>query len=66
MFMMRNAESFWASHDGDGFSYGALIMEEQIVEIDKPEPERAVSVFQNTTTLNDLWAETPTQRTWRI
>jgi len=56
----------WASHDGDGFSYGALIMEEQIVETDKPEPQRAVSVFQNTTTLNDLWAETPTQRTWRI
>jgi len=56
----------WASHDGDGFSYGALIMEEQIIEKEEKEKERALSVFGNTVTLNDLWAETPTQRTWRI
>jgi len=56
----------WTSHYADAFRMLAVAWQHQAEEAKAPEPERAVSVFQNTTTLNDLWAETPTQRTWRI
>ncbi len=55
----------WASHDGDGFSYGALISEEHIINDTKPEPVRQIGVFDNTVTLNDLWDTAPTEN-WRI
>lgn len=55
----------WASHPSDGFAYGALIMQEQVIEEKKEEKERAVSVFTNTATLNDLWDTVP-KASWRI
>lgn len=55
----------WASHDGDGFSYGALVLEEYIPKPSEKENERAVKVFENTATLNDLW-DTPREQSWRI
>lgn len=54
----------WASHDGDGFSYGCLIM--QLGARPKPEgePMRGVIVGQPSVTLEELWktAPSPTKR----
>jgi len=56
----------WASHDGDGFSYGALIMEETKPDISEPKPVKQIGIGnQNTATLNDLWNTAP-KKTWRI
>lgn len=47
----------WASHDGDGFSYGCLIM--QLHEPPKTEaekPVRSIEVGANTVTMDELWA----------
>lgn len=52
----------WASHDGDGYTYGAQIMEERIADEKPPEPPRYIAVGPaNTATLDDLWALTPQQ-----
>ena len=58
----------WASHDGDGFSYGALIMEEEHEVVDDFEVQRAVNVGANTSTLDDLWAQNEMNKgqRWRI
>jgi len=61
----KEADHNWASHDGDGFSYGALIMEEVQEKTEKEEKGRIVSVFENTATLNDMW-KTPQERHTRI
>ena len=45
----------WASHDGDGYSYGALVLEERVVEVKEEEKPRGISVGNNTATLDDLW-----------
>lgn len=49
----------WASHYGDGFSYGCLVMQQAepppVVD-DKP---RSIFVGANTVTLEDMWASTP-------
>lgn len=58
-------EHDWASHDGDGFSYGAIIMKER-----QPEPQEPVAQFPIkghngriiTAPLDDLWADTPKRR----
>ena len=55
----------WASHPGDAYSYGAQVLEEFVPKEEKPEPERAVTVFDNTATLNDLWDTVP-KASWRI
>ena len=49
----------WASHDGDGFSYGCLIM--QLAEPPKPaeEPMRGIIVGQSTVSLDEMWATAP-------
>ena len=60
-------EHDWASHDGDGFSYGCLIMRQA-------EPPRTeLSIIRGVTvgnhhnvTLDELWAMTPTRRQERI
>ena len=56
----------WSSHDGDGFSYGALIMREHVAEVKEKEKKRGVFVTvpgmpQNRfdfggATLDDLYA----------
>jgi phage terminase large subunit len=48
----------WASHDGDGFSYGAQVLEERVIE-DKPQQQpRSIGVGQvNTYTMNDAWRD---------
>lgn len=45
----------WASHPGDAFAYGSQIMEAYVVEEKKPEEPRAISVGNNTATLDDMW-----------
>lgn len=47
----------WASHDGDGFSYGCLIMQQQEPEKKEEErPIRGLQVGDNTVTLDELWS----------
>jgi phage terminase large subunit len=46
----------WASHDGDGYSYGCLIMQQVVPEQKKDEPPRSIAVYHNTATLDDLYA----------
>lgn len=52
----------WASHDGDGFSYGALVMEER-EPIKEPEvkPIVGLGVGYPSVSLNDLWNTVPKQ-----
>lgn len=59
----------WASHDGDGFSYGCVIMSERVPE-PKNEPVIVRGVrelpgggIQLDSTLNDLWKYVPRQST---
>lgn len=49
----------WASHPGDGFSYGAQVMRERVVEIKKPEPLRGVMVGVPSITLDEAWKTAP-------
>ena len=55
----------WASHDGDGFSYGCLIM--TLAEPPKPPPEpmRGVFVGQTSVSLDELW-KTSTKPSGRL
>jgi phage terminase large subunit len=52
----------WASHDGDGFSYGALIM--KLAEPPKPKPDevRGITVGKQTVSLDELWASSTVKR----
>lgn len=56
----------WASHDGDGYSYGCLIM--QMAEpAPKPlEGMRGIMVGNNSMTLDEMWASTPRRNEGRI
>lgn len=49
----------WASHDGDGYSYGCLIMQQIAPPAKEPEPLRGVMVGQPSVSLNEMWAERP-------
>ena len=49
----------WASHDGDGFSYGALIMRQAEPPAPPPEPMRGLVVGQSTVTLEEMWKTAP-------
>lgn len=49
----------WASHDGDGFTYGAMVMEEAQPPAPPPEPPRFLNVGANEMTLDEAWAMTP-------
>lgn len=52
----------WASHDGDGFSYGCLIMQ-QIAPPPPPKPAmRGITVGQQTVSLEEMWKSAPTPR----
>lgn len=47
----------WASHDGDGYSYGCQVMEER-EPIVKPEASRSIIVGGDSTyTINDAWED---------
>ena len=52
----------WASHDGDGFSYGCLIMQLAAPPPPPPEPPRGVHVGQTAVTLEELWRTAPKTR----
>jgi hypothetical protein len=57
----------WASHDGDGFSYGALIMQQAEPPAPGPEKMRGIVVGPaNTVTLDEMWKSTPRKETGRI
>ena len=45
----------WASHDGDGFSYGCLIAQLADPPPPPPEPPRGIHVGQTSVTLEELW-----------
>lgn len=52
----------WASHDGDGFSYGAMVLEERVIVPEKDKAARALIVGQvpegfSQASLNDMWKE---------
>jgi len=50
----------WASHDGDGFSYGCLIMQQAAPPPPKKEDVRGLLVGAgNAVTLEDMWASVP-------
>lgn len=50
----------WASHPGDGFTYGAQILEELVKSVPTDNPMRGLMVGpQNTVTLEEMWAATP-------
>lgn len=49
----------WASHDGDGFSYGCLIMQQSAPPPPPIEHMRGVMVGNNKVSLDELWASTP-------
>ena len=47
----------WASHDGDAFSYGALIMQQREIVPEKKSNVRQLLVGpENEFTINDMWA----------
>lgn len=52
----------WASHPGDGFSYGAQALEELVREM-KPEPKpiRGITVGIPTVSLDEMWRTAPKQ-----
>lgn len=49
----------WASHDGDGFSYGCLIMQQAEPPAQKPEDMRGLMVGQPSVSLDEMWASAP-------
>ena len=55
----REPDHNWASHDGDGFSYGALVLEEAIVEARKDEPMRGLMVGVPSVPLEEMWKDRP-------
>jgi len=56
----------WASHYGDGFSYGCLIMQLAEPPAPKPEDMRGISVGNNTATLDELWRTAPKMNNGRV
>lgn len=56
----------WASHYGDGFSYGCLIMQQAEPAAPKPEDMRGITVGNNTVTLEEMWRAAPKTREGRI
>lgn len=62
----REPDHNWASHDGDGYSYGCQVMEERVIV---PEPDTTIRGLQigpgNTVTMDELLKETP-RRSRRI
>lgn len=57
-------EHDWASHDGDGFSYGCVVMQQAEPPPPPKEPMRGIGVGpgMNTVTLEELWREVGTRQ----
>jgi phage terminase large subunit len=55
----------WASHDGDGFSYGCLVMQQTAPPPPPPDKMRGLVVGQPTVSLDELFASTPKTRQQR-
>lgn len=49
----------WASHDGDGYSYGCQIMQMVAPPPPPEEAPRGITVGNNTVTLEELWQTAP-------
>lgn len=49
----------WASHDGDGYSYGCLIMRMSEPPPPPPEPMRGITVGKSTVSLDEMYAMQP-------
>jgi hypothetical protein len=47
----------WASHDGDGYSYGCLVMKQAEPPPKGPEEIRGVMVGSPSVSLEEMWAE---------
>lgn len=57
----------WASHDGDGYSYGCLIMQMAEPAPAAPQPMRGIMVGAgNTVTLDEMWQSMPRRENGRI
>jgi len=57
----------WSSHDGDGYSYGCLIM--QLADPPPPDKENMRGLMvgaANTATLDEMWAMSKTNKTERV
>lgn len=49
----------WASHEGDGYSYGCLIMQQVAPQKVEHKPIRGVMVGVPSVTLDEMWASAP-------
>jgi phage terminase large subunit len=60
----KDPDHNWASHDGDAFSYGALVLEERVEEVKEDNEMRGITVGTPSISLNEMWASTksPTMR----
>lgn len=56
----------WASHDGDGFSYGCVVMRQAEPPPPPSPPVRGVAVGVPSVTLEEMWAEAKKERSGRI
>jgi len=55
-----NPDHNWASHGGDGYSYGAIVMNPRAIQPPPPPPPVAPPVTHNKVyTLDDLWETAP-------
>lgn len=52
----------WASHEGDGFSYGCLVMQMQEPPPPPPKPMRGITVGVPTVSLDEMWKSAPKPR----
>jgi phage terminase large subunit len=49
----------WASHEGDGYSYGCLIMQQAAPPPPPPAPPKNIMVGANEVSLDDLYSSQP-------
>lgn len=49
----------WASHDGDAFSYGCLVMQQAEPPEPPPKPMRGIMVGVPSVSLDEMWATAP-------
>ena len=53
----------WASHDGDGFSYGCVVMRQAEPPPPPPPPMRGITVGVPSVSLDEMWAATKPAKT---
>lgn len=57
----KEAKHDWASHPGDGYTYGCQVLEELIITKEKKEPLRGVTVGAPSVSLEELYKTSPTR-----